>query len=215
MNVAAALRAAVETWQAVAAARRALRARERKLRWLAARVPRFVVLRGPAKVEKKKEAPKALVVLLAAGLALAAGGGCATLRERAEDYLRPKPVGPVLPVNPAVPENPEGTSAELFYWGPKAHQKPANWRIRWPSHFARALGVGPGSWSVVWPAAGEARRAEFRSFDTDHGARRPSYTMPLEPVPEAPVRVVLHGSDGRALGWFGVEDLKRRQGRLP
>lgn len=101
-----------------------------------------------------------------------------------------------LPTNPSVPPNPEGTSAELWTFTFKTYD--GTFRIRWPSYFANSLGVGEGSYTLV-----NGENARFRSFDTDHGANRPSYTMP-GPASRlsGTVTCVLFSRQGVALAWF-------------
>jgi hypothetical protein len=142
--------------------------------------------------------------------------GCSTpnaanlLREAADrisaDQQQKQPAAESLPVNPPIPDNPAGTSAQLYYFNFKSYDN--TFRIRWPSYFATDLGVGPGSYVMV-----NDQRAEFRSFDKDSGAQRPSYTMPgPESRLSAPYRCILHAADGRVIAWFETPVYK--QGRL-
>ncbi len=114
-----------------------------------------------------------------------------------------------LPSNPSVPPTPEGSSAELWYFGYKDYDN--TFRIRWPTYFAVSLGVGEGSYTLV-----NGERARFRSFDTDHGAKRPSYTMPGPSGRlNGTVTCVLYSHSGVALAWFRTTAGATTQGRLP
>lgn len=114
-----------------------------------------------------------------------------------------------LPANPAVPANPSGSSAQLWYFGYKSYDN--TFRIRFPTYFATALGVGPGSYTLV-----NGQNARFRGFDTDHRARRPSYTIP---GPKSRfsgiVTCILYSAEAKALGWFTAPAHSTTQGSLP
>lgn len=114
-----------------------------------------------------------------------------------------------LPTNPTIPANPSGTSAQLWYFGYKSYDN--TFRIRWPTHFATALGVGSGSYTTV-----NGQTARFRSFDTDNGAKRPSYTIsgPKSRF-SGTVTCILYSSRGQALAWFKANSQATTQGRLP
>ncbi len=114
-----------------------------------------------------------------------------------------------LPANPVI-DNPSGRSAQMWYFGYKDYDR--TFRIRWPTYFTTARGVGPGSYTLV-----NGERAEFRSYDTDRGAQRASYTIA---GPEnrftGEVLCVLYSADGQALGWFRtVHGAADNQGSLP
>jgi hypothetical protein len=115
----------------------------------------------------------------------------------------------VLPTNPTIPANPSGSSAQLWYFGYKSYDN--TFRIRWPTYFATALGVGKGSYTMV---AGQ--KAGFRSYDTDNGAKRPSYTIdgPKSRF-SGTVTCILYSSHGQALAWFKANSQATTQGRLP
>lgn len=112
-----------------------------------------------------------------------------------------------LPVNLPVPDNPSGTRKELWSFAKKTYD--STYRIRWPSYFANFMGIGKGSYTMV-----NGHKAAFRSFDTDAGAKRPSYTMPVRDL-GSPVLCVLHDSQGAAIAWFQTPDAGTRNGRLP
>lgn len=116
----------------------------------------------------------------------------------------PTPEG--LPVNPPVPDNPTGTRMELWSFAKKTYDN--TYRIRWPSYFANYVGVGKGSFCMV-----NGHRAEFRSYDTDAGAKRPSYTMPVREL-GSPVLCILHDATG-PIAWFSTPDTATRNGKLP
>jgi hypothetical protein len=50
--------------------------------------------------------------------------------------------------------------------------------------------------------------------DTDHGAFRPSYTMPQSVVVALPATCILYSRNGVALAYF-VTDSHNKRGRLP
>lgn len=116
-----------------------------------------------------------------------------------------------------LPENPklevrEGSSRELWMFAYKDYDN--TFRIRWPSHFANSLGVGPGSYNLI-----NGERAEFRSFDTDHGSNRASYSLPgpFRRIGEGvEMTCVLYSAEGVALAWFKTYSTNGSvQGPLP
>jgi len=133
-----------------------------------------------------------LVVLLA---------GCAHIEKARQivDVITDKPAadepaGSELPVNPPIPANPEGSYAQSFEIMHKEYDN--SWRVRWPSAFAPF--AGPGSYTML----DGTYRAEFRSWDTDHGANRPSYTMPYGAWDgRGEVMAILYDAGGVARGW--------------
>ena len=112
-----------------------------------------------------------------------------------------------LPVNPDTGADLPNSISEQWSFGTKEYDQ--TWRIRFPSHFANKMGIGPGSYCMA-----NDNRAEFRSFDADNGSKRPSYTMSLSIKLNAPVTCILYDKDGKAVGWFKCEGLSGR-GRLP
>lgn len=119
------------------------------------------------------------------------------------------PPPPALPVNPEIAPDPLVGRGEMWDFSIKTWDQ--SFRIRWPSTLGRAPhGIGPGSWVIV----NDLHRAEFRSFDTDHGAMRPSYTMPLTTPVEYPATAILYAADGTRIAWFRTEG-PNRSGRLP
>jgi hypothetical protein len=157
---------------------------------------------------------RSLAILLVA-LACSASG-CASFKRAYvwtwDQFDPPVEKEPTLPTNPATPPDIPGSSSEKWYFGPKLHQSPPTYRVRWPSMFAKQ--TGNGSYTVAW-WDGVSVKAPWRAFDTDNGARRPSYNLGVDPRPVPPVTLVLHSPDGTALAWFRVESLDRQQGRLP
>lgn len=146
-------------------------------------------------------------------LGLLSASGCATLDRIAEWRVHlEEPTQPTLPENPATPPDIPGSNSEKWYFGPKLHQPVPTYRVRWPTTLAKQ--TGNGSYTVAW-WQGASVKAVWRAFDTDNGARRPSYNLAADPRPVAPVTFVLHSPDGTALAWFRVESLARQQGRLP
>jgi len=114
-----------------------------------------------------------------------------------------------LPDNPAVGESRPGSSSELWYFSYK--DSDSTFRIRWPSYFANVLGVGAGSYTTV-----NGQFAEFRGFDTDEGANRPSYSVPGPSIRfVGEVLCILYAADGQALAWFRTPVASPIQGRLP
>lgn len=113
-----------------------------------------------------------------------------------------------LPENPPIPPDPPTGRGEMWDFARKNYDQ--TWRIRFPSALAREHGIGPGSYCIV----NGRDRASFRSYDRDHGAMRPSYTMPLAVRIEFPATVVLYRADGRAVAWFRA-DRPNQSGRLP
>jgi len=148
--------------------------------------------------------------------------GCAALEKLPElarnlpapDSTEPPPAAdppaqPALPVNPAIAPDPAEGRGERWDFGRKAYD--STWRIRFPSTLGRPPhNVGAGSWCTVNAGA----RAEFRSFDLDHGAKRPSYTMPLSTSVAFPATVILHDASGKPVAWFRA-DAADTNGRLP
>lgn len=112
-----------------------------------------------------------------------------------------------LPVNPTIAPDPPVGRGERWDFVRKDYD--GTWRIRWPSTLAREHGIGPGSWCTV-----NGARAEFRSFDTDHGARRPSYRMPMTVLVHFPARCILYTKEGKAIAWFEAP-AANTSGRLP
>lgn len=103
-----------------------------------------------------------------------------------------------------LPENPtldvrDGDAKQMWSFGYKRYD--STFRVRWPTYFATDLGIGPGSYNMI-----NNERAEFRSFDYDDGAQRPSYTMPGPSYrlgdTSTELTCVLYSSDGQALAWF-------------
>lgn len=114
---------------------------------------------------------------------------------------------PELPTNPDVGPDLPNSISEHWSFGSKEHDQ--SWRIRWPSYFAKTLGLGGGSYCMV-----NKNRAGFRSYDTDNGSKRPSYTMSLSISLQFPVTCILYDKDGKAVGWFKT-DGNGSKGRLP
>jgi len=119
----------------------------------------------------------------------------------------PAPPAPTLPTNPAIAPDPAEGRGERWDLARKDYDQ--TWRVRWPSTLAREHGVGPGSWCEV-----NGARAQFRSFDTDSGAKRPSYTMPLATPITFPATAILYKPDGTALAYF-IAPGPNTNGRLP
>ena len=114
-----------------------------------------------------------------------------------------------LPTNPSVPSNPSGTSRQLWYFGYKDYDR--TFRVRWPTYFSTTMGIGSGSYTMI-----DGQRAKFRSYDTDHGAKRPSYTIsgPKSRF-SGDVICILYTSSGTPVAWFRTDAGATRQGRLP
>ena len=150
--------------------------------------------------------------------ALVSLAGCATIKDwynrpplippPAEEPETPAQPDPALPVNPPIAPDPAEGRGERWDLGRKTYDQ--TWRVRWPSTLAREHGAGgPGSYCTV-----NGVRAEFRSWDVDHGARRPSYTMPLSTPVAFPALAILHRADGTAIAWFKATG-PDQNGRLP
>jgi hypothetical protein len=109
-----------------------------------------------------------------------------------------------------LPDNPPVSGrGQSWYFGYKSYDN--TFRIRWPTYFATALGVGPGSYTLV-----EGQQADFRGYDTDNGSKRPSYTIrgPSSRF-SGVVTCVLYSAGGEALGWFQANAEATTQGTLP
>ncbi len=121
----------------------------------------------------------------------------------------PPALNVALPTNPQIPESTPGTYDQHYYFSYKAHDN--TFRIRWPTFFYTAYGVGKGSYTVV-----NGYQATFRSYDTDGGAMRPSYSLP-GPSSRLSGRVtcILVAADGTPLGWFSCSATGINIGRLP
>ena len=115
------------------------------------------------------------------------------------DIIIDKPVAieaptSTLPDNPSIPPAPPNTNNQSFEIMHKEYD--SSWRIRWPSAFAEF--AGPGSYTML----DGLHRAEFRSWDTDNGANRPSYTMPYSAWNGAgEVLAILYDKNEIARGW--------------
>lgn len=144
------------------------------------------------------------MIALAAMAATVLTAGCITSEEYEEPSTKPD-----LPGYSDLPDNPPGAAGQRWYFGYKSYDN--SFRIRWPTYFAAALGVGPGSYTLV-----DGQLASFRSYDTDGGARRPSYTIPGPSSRfKGTVICILHTADGRAVGWFQANAGATSQGTLP
>ena len=106
-----------------------------------------------------------------------------------------------LPTNPVCPEN---GMAEMWTFLKKDYDQ--SWRVRFPTFFANSC--GHASYCVVGGI-----RFNFRSYDTDGGARRPSYQYPQVKL-QFPVLCVLHDDSGAAVAWFKASGADS-SGRLP
>jgi len=116
---------------------------------------------------------------------------------------------PSLPTNPALPPNTAGTNDQRWYFGWKDHD--GTFRMRWPTYFWTKHAVGAGSYVLV-----NELRAEFRSYDTDGGAKRPSYSLPgPRSRVTGEVLCVLVSKDGERLAWFRTRSDATTQGDLP
>ena len=111
-----------------------------------------------------------------------------------------------LPKNPATGPDVPNSISEHWSFGAKEHDQ--TWRVRWPSYFARQ-GIGSSSYCTV-----NGFKAHFRSYDVDHGSKRPSYTMPLSIGLVAPITCILYDNSGVAIGWFKCNGLSGKD-RLP
>jgi hypothetical protein len=98
--------------------------------------------------------------------------------------------------NPTIPPNPQGR-VQLFSLTYKEYDD--TWRPRWPTYFATDLNIGPGSFTLI-----NGVRLEFRSFDVDEGAKRPSYTVSGKNVVTFPAKCKLYNSDGVKVGEITV-----------
>ena len=137
-----------------------------------------------------------LILLLASGCVTIDIGGII-------DAVKPpvvEPAKPSLPTNPSTPPDLEGSISEQWSFAKKDYDQ--TWRVRWPS----SLPVG--EYCTV-----NGVRADFRSFDTDHGARRPSYTMPQSVAVTYPATCILYDKD-EPVAWF-VANSQNESGRLP
>lgn len=118
-----------------------------------------------------------------------------------------------------LPTNPQLADSAAEKWTFVYKEWDHTFRIRWPTHFYREYGIGPGSYNIIRSdALAEDQRAEFRSYDIDSG-RRTSYTAPgpssrLGPA-GTPITVILYLSDGTAVGWFSTTIEGVRGGSLP
>ncbi len=154
----------------------------------------------------------AVIVFLLPFLLLASG--CAHIDKAKEivDIIKDKPEAvepakPELPTNPQTPPDLEGSISEQWSFSRKDYDN--TWRVRWPTYFYTAHKVGQGSYCTV-----NGDRAEFRSYDKDHGAYRPSYTMPQSIPVALPATCILYDREGNALAWF-ITDSHNKRGRLP
>ncbi len=120
----------------------------------------------------------------------------------------PPPSGD-LPTNPQIPASTPGSNDQLWYFSFKTHDN--TYRIRWPTYFYTVYRLGSGSYTLC-----NGLRANFRSYDTDNGAMRPSYSLP-GPASRLSGRVicVLYAADGTALAWFATNATGINQGTLP
>lgn len=114
-----------------------------------------------------------------------------------------------LPRNPSVPASRDNSSAQDWYFHYKSSDN--TFRIRWPTYFYTEYDIGPGSYTLV-----DGEVAEFRSYDTDRGGHRPSYTIPGPRTRfEGEVLCVLVAPSGERLAWFVAPAEGRSAGRLP
>jgi hypothetical protein len=110
----------------------------------------------------------------------------------------------------SLPNNPDVSGrCQQWYFGYKSYDN--SYRIRWSNYFATDLGLGPGSYCTV---NGEV--ATFRSYDTDNGCKRPSYTTrgPSSRF-NGEVTCILYTPSGQAVGWFKANGDATTQGMLP
>lgn len=107
-----------------------------------------------------------------------------------------------LPMNPVLPDS--GTREQ---WSFLVKDYDNSFRVRWPTHFATECGAKSYCTvdGVVFP---------FRSYDTDNGAKRPSYQHDQYPL-AASVTCVLFTDYGKAVGWFRASAPFNVSGRLP
>ncbi len=113
-----------------------------------------------------------------------------------------------LPSNPPVPATRAGTHDQNWYFAYKSYDN--TFRIRWPTYFYTAHRLGQGSYTLA-----NGQRAAFRSYDTDGGAMRPSYTIPGPSSRfSGEVLCLLYNARGELLAWF-VTPASGGHGRLP
>ncbi len=108
---------------------------------------------------------------------------------------------PKLPRNPLIPE---GGMAES--WSLLMKDSEPKWRVRWPTLFSNVC--GSKSFCTL-----NGHVLAFRSYDTDNGAKRPSYQRNSEPV-SGPFLCVLYNDAGAAIAWFKAKAFGQ-SGRLP
>ncbi len=106
-----------------------------------------------------------------------------------------------LPTNPKV--------SGSWYFGYKSYD--GTYRIRWPTYFATSMGFGPGSYTLV-----NGQKATFRSYDTDNGQKRPSYTIsgPSSRFNGQALCVLVSASD-QPVAWFTCNADATTSGSLP
>lgn len=111
-----------------------------------------------------------------------------------------------LPQNPKTPNDLPGSISEQWSFSKKDYDK--SYRIRFPTMFAKT--VGTGSYSMV-----NGNKATFRSYDTDNGSKRPSYTISSSIKLTGPITCILYSKESKALAWFSTPDTGTRSGKLP
>jgi len=128
-----------------------------------------------------------------------------------------KPAAPTKPITSEWPPcaNPECPVAEGLAqsasWKIKTYD--GTYRIAVPTALAPALEDGRSYCTVS--DGGPTYNALWRGWDTDNGARRGKYSLPLSTPLKPPVRVVVRKSDGTAIAWFVADNLTVWIGRLP
>jgi len=114
-----------------------------------------------------------------------------------------------LPANPYCGPDLPGTISQHWSFLKKDGDK--TWRIRWPTYFSGTIDIWTQERTYTTV---NGHMAEFRSFDTDNGARRPSYTMPQSIKVEFPATCILFDEDAKPIAWFKA-DRHGISGRLP
>lgn len=117
--------------------------------------------------------------------------GCSALRDVSLPELPTEPEAPVAGfVNPTIPPTTVGTNDQNFSLKKKDYD--STYRIAWPTYFANKIGDNVGSYSMI-----DGKRATFRGWDDDNGAKRPKYSISQRDIDvNGPVVCKLYSAKG-------------------